>query len=52
MNEKLKDALGYALAAGVIGLAMYVAARELTKPSTVIVEPTEAGGWTITERRV
>lgn len=49
---RLEEAVAYALVVGVFGLMAFVVVRELTRPSTVVVEPTERGGWTIIERRV
>lgn len=48
---EIKEVVSYVVILGVLGLMAYVIARELTRPSAVIVEPTEKGGWMIVERR-
>lgn len=49
---KIEEVVSYVVILGVLGLMAYVIVREFTRPSAVIVEPTEKGGWMIMERRV
>jgi hypothetical protein len=48
---RAEDIAACVVIVGVFGVFAYIIVREATRPSTVIVEPSEKGGWVIVEKR-